>query len=206
MSGTITILCGEIHKEKAQKLFQDELYKQSLYTKNEDPHCFKTTTFEYIQNFLECDQNTFRTLLYKQHCDFNKLFVWENIPTICFYDPIFHSMYIQPNIKAKCIIEIAKKCKRSNQDFLIATNDEFVLDVLRTCVCWGIIDRTQLMIKYYQNDNDWIEINVDSKGTFDYCPDGFFDYTIDLLSIIISGKESTLKDTPSNIYIKYLDD
>jgi hypothetical protein len=206
MSGKITILCGEIHKEKALKLFTDNSITESLYTRDMDSHCFKTSTFEHLRDFLNCSDEVFRELLYKQHYDINKLLVWENIPTICFRDPIFHSIHIPPIIKAKCIIEIAKKCKRSNQDFLIATNDEFVLDVLRTCVCWGIIDKTQLIIKYYQNDNDWIEINIDSKGTIDYCPHGFFDYTEKLLSILIFGKEDTIKNTPNNIYIKYLND
>jgi hypothetical protein len=206
MSGKITILCGEIHKEKAQEVFTDNSINESLYTNNENPHCFTTETFEYIRNFLECNSETFRESLFKHHYDFNKLFVWKNIPTICFCDPIFHSIHLPPHIRAKCIIEIAKKCKRTNQDFLIATNDEFVLDVLRTCVCWGIIDKTQLIINYYQNDNDYVGIDVYSSGAIDYCPPGFFDHTEELFYILLFGKEHCIKNTPHKIYVKYLND
>lgn len=204
MSGKITILCGEIHKEKALKLFTDNSINESLYTRDIDPHCFKISTFEQLRNFLNCSDEVFRELLYKHHYDLNKLLVWENIPTICFRDPIFHSIHIPPNIRIKCIIEIAKKCKRINQNFYIATNDSIVLDTLRACVCWGIINKDQLLIDFYSNNNI-IKISVDKNGTVDICPEDFFDSGEDILDILIFGKEHELQRS-NNKYIKYLED
>lgn len=136
---------------------------------------------------------------------FYKILGYQYLSITCLSDPIFTSIHIPPKIKIKLIIEIAKKCRDFDRDFCIATNDNLVLDALRVCVLWGIIDKEQLKIQFYGNDT-CTDIRVDKNGTTEFCPKYFFDAEEELLTILIFGKEYALKQLPNNRYIKYLED
>ena len=200
MSGTITILCGDIHKGKAY-----ELYKQNSKNEQLDALTYKKIDFktEELQKFFEISD----TEVPKDIMDhvFYKIFGYQYLSITCLNDPIFTSIHIPPKIKIKLIIEIAKKCRDFDRNFCIATNDSLVLDTLRVCVVWGIIDKEQLKIQFYEDDT-YTDIHMDKNGTLLFQPTYFFSTETELSTILVCGKSDTFRYAPSNRYIKYLED
>lgn len=209
MAGTITILCGVIHKGKAYELYAQNLHSEELflYSKLTPDHINDINQQQFNEFFEESNLYTYVPSSVKETYEdyFSKLFSIHNPPLTCFSDPIFTSIHVPPKIKIKLIIEIAKKCRDFDRDFCIATNDNLVLDTLRVCVLWGIINKDQLKIQFY-GDDTCIDIRVDRNGSVEFCPEYFFDAEEELLSILIFRKEDTLKQLPNNRYIKYLQD
>ena len=206
MAGTITILCGVIHKGKAYELYAQKSKSEELDAYVKLAHRRIDVKTEELQKFFEIsDAETTKDMSKEMLNVFYKVLGYQYLSITCLCDPIFTSIHIPPKIKIKLIIEIAKKCRDFDRDFCIATNDNLVLDTLRVCVLWGIIDKDQLKIQFY-GDDTCTDIRVDKNGTTEFCPQYFFDTEEELLSILIFRKEDTLKKLPNNRYIKYLQD
>lgn len=202
MAGTITLLCGNIHKGEALDLFTKNSKSEQLDSYVKLAHRRIAVETDEVKKIFEISDTEITEDMVNI---FRKIFAYQYLSITCLCDPIFTSIHISPKIKIKLIIEIAKKCRDFDRDFCIATNDSIVFDTLRVCVAWGIINKDQLNIQFYGNDLCH-NILIDRNGTTEFCPEYFFDSEEELLSILIFGKEDTLKQLPSNRYIKYLED